>query len=559
MAFFITGCSDSSRKVGFEAVKTPEELIAHSREFKKEIIKVNEKVYVAVGYALANIIMIEGEDGVIIVDTTESVEAAMQIREEFLKITDKPVKAIIYTHNHADHVLGTGVFAKDSDPEIYAHELTAGLVDRAINELRPIVSERGMRMFGIYLENEAMVNAGVGPFLAASENHNADYLKPTKTFVDKMSVEIAGVQIELIHAPGETDDHLFVWLPDEKVMLPGDTVYKSFPNLYTIRGTQYRDPMQWVAAIDKLRSYHPEHLVLSHGQPIEGAENITNILTDYRDGIQYVYDQTIRGMNKGMMPDELAKQVKLPEHLAKSPYLQEFYGKVEWGVRTVFDGNLGWYSGSPSTLLPLGLKDRAQRYIQLAGGQDSMIREAEEALKKADHQWALELTDYLMAVDPDNEIIKKIRISALTRLGETEANANARHYYLTMAAELRDGFRAAYTGTPSAESLRNFSTKGFFRLLASSLVPEKSIDADIKTGFVFPDVNEEWTVHVRRGVAEVQPYLMKDLSYKLTLDSQVWKEMLAQVRNPAIAVASSEVEVEGGSIGFLKFLTMFKK
>ena len=555
---FLAGCSSTPEQVGFEAVNTKEELTRHSKEFTKGVIKVAEGVHVAIGYALSNSILIEGEDGIIIVDTTESAESAAEILREFRKITDKPVRAIIYTHNHADHVFGAGVFAEGDDPEVYAHESTSDLVDRVVNELRPIIAKRALRMFGNCLDKEALVNCGVGPFLAVGENYTTKYLKPTTTLSDRMSIQVAGVRMDLVHAPGETDDHLFVWLPDKKVMLPGDNIYKAFPNLYTIRGTKYRDPMKWVAAIDKLRQYDIDYLVPSHGRPIEGTENIRKILTNYRDGIQFVYDQTIRGINKGMTPDELVQQVKLPRHLAESPYLQEFYGKVEWGVRTVFDGNIGWYNGRPSQLSPLGPKDRAKRYVEMAGGEGAMLKEIEGALDKGDYQWALELSDYVLVFAPDNDKAQKLCVRALTSLGESETNPNARHYYLTMAAELRDNFTVEYSAIQTEETLKNFSTKGFFRLLACNLIPEKSIDKDIKVGFVFPDVKEEWTVHVRHGVAEVQPFLMKDVSIKATMDSQVWKEMLAKVRNPVVTIASSDVKVEGGSIDFISFLTMFK-
>lgn len=559
VSLIMVGCDDTPKQVGFEKVNTPENLANHSKEFKKGVIKVTEGVHVAVGYALANSILIEGEDGVIIVDTTESAETAAQILAEFRNITSKPVKAIIYTHNHADHIFGAGIFAEGSNPEIIAHDSTAGLVDRAINELRPIVTIRAMRMFGNYLDDEALVNNGVGPFLAVGENYSAQYLRPTQTFSDQLSLEVAGVQIELIHAPGETKDQVIVWLPDKKVMLPGDNIYRAYPNLYTIRGTQYRDPLQWVAAIDKMRTYHPHYLVPSHGRPITGSDTISRVLTNYRDGIQFVYDQTIRGINKGLTPNELVEIIKLPRHLSESPFLQEFYGKIEWGVRTIFDGNLGWYDGNPSQLSPLGPKSRAQRYVKLAGGAGALLGEIKGALDREDDKWVLELTDYLLTLNPDNEEAKALRVAALTRLGEREGNPNARHYYLTRAVEIRDGFSVGNNVKITSEILRGFSTRGFFRMLVTNLIPGKSIDKDIKVGFIFPDVNEKWTVHVRKGVAELQPFLMEDLAIKASMNSQVWKEMLSKVRNPVITVAGSDVQIEGSSIDFIAFLSLFKE
>ena len=165
-------------------------------------------------------------------------------------------------------------------------------------------------MFGTFLDDAALVNAGIGPCLGIHENSTMGLVRPTHTFEETLEQEISGVRFELVFAPGETNDQIFVWLPDKKVLLPGDNIYQSFPNLYTIRGTPYRDVNKWVESLDKMRALRPEHLVPSHTMPISGADKIYEILTDYRDAIQYVHDQTIRGMNRGLTPDELVETIR---------------------------------------------------------------------------------------------------------------------------------------------------------------------------------------------------------------------------------------------------------
>ena len=212
--------------------------------------RVTQGVHVAVGYALANSILIEGDDGVIIVDVTGSVETARAVKAEFAKITDKPIRALIYTHNHADHVFGGMGFLDEAEAAgvaIYAHETTEYYIDRVVGILRPILSRRSARMFGTHLPlgPEGLVNDGIGPSLELGRGGTPGLLRPTHTFRDQLELEIAGVKLVLIHAPGETNDQLFVWLPEKKTLLPGDNVYKAFPNLYTIRGTLYRDVLEW--------------------------------------------------------------------------------------------------------------------------------------------------------------------------------------------------------------------------------------------------------------------------------------------------------------------------
>ncbi|MED5430984.1 MAG: alkyl/aryl-sulfatase, partial [Pseudomonadota bacterium] len=217
----------------------PEALKAHSDLFRKGVEKVTDGVYVAIGYGLANSIMLEGDDGIIIVDTMETEEEAREVLAAFRTLTDKPVKAIIYTHNHTDHVFGAAAFAEGNDIPVYAHESTSYYINRVVNQIRPIITARSMRMFGNHLPHGEHINDGIGPHLGITPDSQLYALPPTHTFKDSLSVNIAGLQIELVHAPGETEDQLFVWLPEKRTVLTGDNIYQTFPNLYTIRGTYY--------------------------------------------------------------------------------------------------------------------------------------------------------------------------------------------------------------------------------------------------------------------------------------------------------------------------------
>ncbi|MDT8273048.1 MAG: alkyl/aryl-sulfatase, partial [Desulfomonilia bacterium] len=314
----VLGCAHKPERDirAIEGVRAAPTLEAHTDIFRKGIERVADNVYVAIGYGLANCTMIEGNDGIIIVDTLESREVAMEVFSEFRKITDKPVKAIIYTHNHVDHIFGADVFAQGTQVAIYAHELLPYFVSRLLSKMRPVIDMRSMRMFGTFLDEQGLINSGIGPFLGLTAESTTGYLPPTVTFSKTLQDEVAGIRFELVHAPGETDDQIFVWLPENRVMLSADNFYWTFPNLYTIRGTPYRSLQQWYRSLDSIRDYKADYLVPGHTRPIIGAETIEMILRDYRDAIQFVHDQTIRGINRGMTPDELAEHVKLPPHLA---------------------------------------------------------------------------------------------------------------------------------------------------------------------------------------------------------------------------------------------------
>jgi alkyl sulfatase BDS1-like metallo-beta-lactamase superfamily hydrolase len=532
------------------------DLAAHSAEFKRQVIKVTDGVHVAVGYGLANSILIEGDKGLIIVDTLECAESAQAVREEFRKISRKPIRAIIYTHHHADHVFGAGVFVARDHPEIIAHESLPREFERSIGGARPIIVTRGQRMFGMALEDRQRLNCGVGPALFLNERNTVAYRPPTRTFRDRLSLTIEGVRLELVHAPGETDDHLFVWLPQHRALLCGDNFYHSFPNLYTIRGTPYRKVRDWIASLDKMRDLRPEHLVPSHTRPLAGAK-LVEVLTSYRDAIQYVHDQTLRGLNPGRTPDELADSIKLPPHLAQSPYLQEYYGKVSWSVRSICNGHLGWFDGDSTNLLPLPPVERAKRMAELAGGEDALLKRAEEAFARKDHQWALELTSYLIALKPANKPAQSLRARVLTALGEAQGNSPARNYYLSQAWEIRNpNIKIGKPGL-NREAAHALSLGVLFESLAIKLDPQASKDVDRRACFRFRGSSEVWTIHVRRSVAEIRSRADADAQLQVTADISAWKEVLTALRRLDDALNAKQITALPDGRQLREFLALF--
>jgi alkyl sulfatase BDS1-like metallo-beta-lactamase superfamily hydrolase len=408
-----------------------EKLRAHSDEFRKDVIKVTDGVYVAVGFSDANSILIQGDGGSIIVDTTSDVTDASAVKAEFAKLSAAPVRAIINTHSHPDHTGGATVFAGNDHPEIYSHQL---FVDRVPDVGRG--GRDGGDPFGSSLPDSLFINAGTGMQFGRRPAPTG-YLPPTRTFSgDRLEVTIAGVRLQLLHTPGETPENIAVWLPDKRVLLPGDDFYKAFPNLYAIRGARLRPVDQWVASLSKMLDLGAEYLAPGHTRPIIGSANVRAALTTYRDGIKSILNQTVEGMKKGERPDELVQHVKLPPALAESPYLQEFYGTVAWSVRAIYTDYVGWFDGNPANLFPLPENDRAARIIELAGGRDQVLSRARRAIVNKDFQWAAELTDYVLAIDGGNVEAKRLKATALTELGERQISAIARNYYISAARYL---------------------------------------------------------------------------------------------------------------------------
>ena len=239
------------------------ELAAHTKVFAQQVYRVADNVYSAVGWQLGNVVMIEAPQGLIIVDTGESVSESRKIMEEFRTLSDKPVKAVVYTHFHPDHINGVQAFVSREQVErgevqIYAHETLLQNVVAQGALVGPILGVRSAYSFGSFLpaSDQEGMNGGIGP-LAKPEP--SSFIAPTVTFGERLDTNIAGLDVQFLHVPSEAPDEITLYLPANRVLISAEVDQgPTLPNIHTLRGTKFRDPVQWVESLDKLRAYQAE-------------------------------------------------------------------------------------------------------------------------------------------------------------------------------------------------------------------------------------------------------------------------------------------------------------
>ena len=408
------------------------------KNYKETITEVTKGVWFVSGLGHSNAIFVEAETSVILIDTLDTRERGEKLLQIIRENTRKEVGYIIYTHSHPDHRGGAGAFAAGS-PKIIAFKPKNPVLERT-ELLKDIQDLRGARQFGYALTDEEAISQGIGPREGITHGEHRAFVPPDTVYdQEKVLCKIDGVQMELVRLPGEAEDQIMIWFPQKEVLCCGDNYYGCFPNLYAIRGGQYRDLAVWINSLDVLMSYPARFLLPGHTAAVFGREEIKKTLDHFRGAFDHILKHTLEGMNAGRSADQLASEIQLPSAYADLPYLAEHYGCVEWTVRAIYGAYLGWFDGNPTNLHPLPPAVRSNKMIALMGGAPAVLDAAECAVREKDYQWCLELCDFLLEnhASAGKEVLR-LKAAALEGIAEYETSANGRHYYIACARELRE-------------------------------------------------------------------------------------------------------------------------
>jgi alkyl sulfatase BDS1-like metallo-beta-lactamase superfamily hydrolase len=477
---------------------------------KSGLFEVTKGVWQVRGFDAANATFIAGKTGWIVIDPLTSVEtakAALDLANE--KLGARPVAALIYTHSHADHFGGARGMVAQADVDSGKVQVIApiGFLEHAVSEniiAGPAMSRRAGYQFGIGAPKGANGQVGVGIGVAVAPGTQS--LIPPNVDITRsgQTLTVDGVRIEFQLTPNtEAPAEMNLYLPDLKLLDLAENANATMHNVLTPRGALVRDAKEWAAYLtESMRLYgdRTDTLMTSHGWPRFGQAEIADYLGKHRDAYKYLHDQSVRLMNEGLLPAEIANRIRLPEALDSEWYNRGYYGTMSFNSRAVYQRYMGWYDANPVHLAPLEPTDEAARYVEMMGGAARVLAAAQAAYDKGDDRWAGELLNRLVIADARNVPARELLAKAYDRQAAAAESAIWRNMYLTGARELRVGVQAGPGASASLDFIRNTPTPMLLDLLAVRLDPEKAKDGQVSVDLVFPDRKERFRVAVKHAV-----------------------------------------------------------
>ena len=473
------------------------------------LFKVTERVYQVRGLDIANLTIIEGDSGLILIDPLLSNETAKAALDLYLKNRPaKPVAAVIYTHSHADHFGGAkGVITEDDAKQGKVKVIAPdGFMEHAVAEnviAGNAMSRRAQYQFGSALPvgDRAQIDTGLGKALARG---SISLIPPND--VIKQSYEtrsIDGVEIEFHLVPGsEAPSEMLMYFPQFKLLNMAEDATHNMHNLYTIRGAEIRDGRLWSRYINEAIARYgdrTEIVIAQHHWPIWDNARVVAFLKKQRDLYKFIHDQSVRLLNHGLTSTEIAEQLKLPPSLANDWAARGYYGTLSHNAKAVYQFYLGWYDANPADLNPLPRADYAKKQVEYMGGADATIKRARDDFKAGQYRWVASVMSQVVFADPANKEARELGADALEQLGYQSEAATWRNAYLLGALELRGGVGPQPPALVNAELLKGISIDLAFDFLGVRLNAAKAEGKTIVINWTFTDLNETYVMNLENS------------------------------------------------------------
>jgi alkyl sulfatase BDS1-like metallo-beta-lactamase superfamily hydrolase len=534
------------------------------------LFKVTDGVYQLRGFDIANITLVEGKTGWIVIDTLtarESAAAAMAFARKHLG--DKPVSAIVFTHSHADHFGGALGIA--SAQEVAERKIpvvaSEGFMEEATSEnilVGTAMARRSMYQFGKNLERSAKGNVDTG--LGKNVAYGAIGVLPPTQLITQPTQELTldGVRFVFHNVPGaEAPAEMTFAIPDKKLYGGAENLAQTMHNLLPVRGAKVRDSLRWATymqqALDGLGD--SEIYVGQHNWPIWGKARIAEFISKNRDVYKYTHDQTVRLINAGYTPREIADMVKLPKSLASYPNTRGYYGDLRHNVKAVYQFYLGAYDGNPANLNPLPPQESAKRYVELMGGVDKVVAAAQAAFDKGEYRWAAELLNQAVFGAPDSKAAKELLARTYDQMGYMAEASTWRNSYLTAAAELRNGPpKKGVDRSFLIDMLYETPIERFLEAMAAGLDGPAAEGKELKINLVLTDTKDSYVLWIENAVLHFKKAApASDANATLTLTKPIFIKMMAGTAGVKDTLLSDDLKVDGSKIDLVRFFSLIDK
>lgn len=534
------------------------------------LFKVTDGVYQLRGFDLANMSIIEGNTGWIIIDpltTKETAAAALAFARKHLG--DKPIKAVIFTHTHIDHFGGALGILSDQDikdgeikivaPKGFIHEATSENVIAGT-----AMGRRAVYQFGRTLQPGKTGHVGSG--LGKVPAHGSYGIAQPNTIVDHtpQEMDIDGVKFIFQYTPeSEAPAELTFYLPDKKTFCGAEVVSRNMHNLYTLRGAKVRNALLWSNYIDQaLKLFGDAEIYFGcHHWPIWGNVKVVEFLKKQRDLYKYIHDQTVRLANIGLTPREISEEINLPESLSNYFANRGYYGTLSHNSKAVYQFYFGWYDGNPANLNPLPPEESAKRYVRYMGGADAVLKNAKASFDEGDYRFVAEVLNHVVFADSDNQQAKDLLAQAYEQMGYQAESGVWRNEYLTAARELRHG--APQTGInllDTIDLMKQTPVARFFDSMAVRLNGPDAEGKELTINVIFTDLNESYVLslensvlHHRKAAPDPKANASIKITHGLFIDMVVGKVGIKDM------VFSDELETDGSKLDLISFLGLIEK
>ena len=367
----------------------------------------------------ANTCMVETGEGVVLFDAGLPIDGARMV-EELRALTDQPVRYIVYGHGHADHAFGTRAVLEDAAERGHPRPVIIA------QENLPRRFDRYQRMLP-YHEHINRIQFAIPEGIPAFP---WDYIYPDETFRDRMTFSLGEVTFELRHARGETDDHVWMWVPERRTACVSDLWVWSCPNVGNPFKVQ-RYALEWAQALEDVASLSPELMLPGHGAAIRGEAEVKDACLTVARALKFLDDQVVGMLNQGKWQEEILHSFTWPEEFAASPYLAPIYGHPYFVVQALLRQYHGWYDGNPSHLIAAGGGEIAREVLELAGGPEKVLEKARKLAEKGKIRLALHVLDFALdgGAEPRREALE-LKASLLRKLAGEEKSLIARNIFL---------------------------------------------------------------------------------------------------------------------------------